>query len=224
MNAKSTARSKRDTRGYHHGDLPEALMDAAIEQIAQEGTEKLSLRALARECGVSATAPYRHFPSKRCLLAAIATRGFRELQRQCESARSAADSLEEQLIACSHAYIQFALDNPTAYHLMFGSVLEDFSEYQSLSEAAEVAYAVLLELLEELIASEPDLDMAATELGGVIWSAIHGIASLLLYHLSREGQDGPGSPLASLKSLRADPDGAVRLLLRGLFLQSRSPV
>ena len=54
---------------YHHGDLPETLMALALEHIAESGTEKLSLRALAREAGVSATAPYRHFPSKQCLLA-----------------------------------------------------------------------------------------------------------------------------------------------------------
>ena len=54
-------------------------MSLAIEHIAEEGTEKLSLRALAREAGVSATAPYRHFPTKKCLLAALATRGFDDL-------------------------------------------------------------------------------------------------------------------------------------------------
>ncbi len=65
---------------YHHGDLAGTLMEAALQHIAAEGTESLSLRALAREAGVSATAPYRHFPSKQCLLAALATRGFKRLR------------------------------------------------------------------------------------------------------------------------------------------------
>lgn len=225
MNAKSVA-ADRDNRGYHHGDLPETLMDAAIRRIAEDGTENLSLRALARECGVSPTAPYRHFPSKRCLFAAIATRGFQELQDHCERASASTALPEAQLRAACRSYIDFALANPTVYQLMFGSVLEDFSDYQMLADAAESSYQVVLDLLETLRASRPELDLDATELGAVVWSAMHGIVSLLLFALARKNDGGPAGPLASLVWLQANADRTLDLLLRGLVepdLQ-RSPV
>ena len=212
------AKQAADSRTYHHGDLAAALMDAAVVHIAAEGTENLSLRALARECGVSATAPYRHFPSKRCLLAALATRGFLGLQHHCEAALANADGdLEAQLMALGKAYIAFALANPTTYQVMFGSVLEDFSEYEQLAAAAESSYAVVLGVMGQVIASQRSQNMTAIELGGVAWSGVHGIASLLLFHLSREASENSGSPLASLRALQADPDTALQLLMRGLL-------
>ena len=140
-----------DERGYHHGDLAASLMDAAIAHIAEEGTEKLSLRALARECGVSPTAPYRHYPSKRCLLAAIATRGFRELKTFTSAQIDPSVRLEERLLKMGRAYVDFALAHPTTYQIMFGSVIEDFSEYDSLAQAADEAYRVVLDQLEHLL-------------------------------------------------------------------------
>ena len=100
---------------YHHGDLAETLMEAALTHIAANGTERLSLRALAREAGVSSTAPYRHFPSKRCLLAALATRGFRELKRSMSDAVDAATTLEERFAAMGRTYVNYAVANPTSY-------------------------------------------------------------------------------------------------------------
>ena len=209
--------SPTDSRSYHHGDLPQALMDAAVDHIAAEGTEKLSLRALARECGVSPTAPYRHFPSKRCLLAAISTRGFQELRRHCEDTLDDNMSLEERLLALGQAYIAYAVANPTTYQVMFSTVLEDFSEYEQLAAAAEDSYALVLEVMAELVETVPTLNMTASQLGGVVWSAVHGIASLLLFHQTRDGEGVPGTPLASLRTLQADPDSALKLLMRGLF-------
>ena len=86
---------------YRHGNLPQALMDLAIQHIARAATEKLSLRALARELGVSQTAPYRHFSSKQCLLAAIATQGFDELRKRNVSAYDKTQPLEERLVGMS---------------------------------------------------------------------------------------------------------------------------
>jgi AcrR family transcriptional regulator len=202
---------------YHHGDLAVALMDAALARIAAQGTENLSLRALARECGVSATAPYRHFPSKRCLLAAIATRGFYGLEQHCEQALVlAGPQLDARLIALGKAYIEFAVENPTAYQIMFGSVLEDFSDYEQLAAAAESSYALVLNVMEQVKAHRPLRRMTAIELGGVAWAGVHGIASLLLFQLSRDATHS-GSPQASLQALQADPDTALAMLMRGLL-------
>lgn len=212
----STSREKTWGRAYHHGDLPVALMDAAIRHISANGTEKLSLRALARECGVSPTAPYRHFPSKRCLLAALATRGFNQLAARCERSLDAEQDLPGQLLALGDAYIRFATENPTAYQLMFGSVIEDFSEYDMLANAAEASYAVVLGVLEKVAAQRPDLGMSAVELGSVVWSAVHGISSLRLFRLGANDGPNPRTPQQTLRTLQDHPLRALELLMRGI--------
>lgn len=206
-------------RGYHHGDLKETLLAAAIDNIAQQGTERLSLRALARDAGVSPTAPYRHFPTKRCLLAALITRGFRNLQAQLLDAAAAEDP-DERFVQIGIAYVRFALDNPTCYHLMFSPVVGDFSDYPELSAAAGDAYDVVLSSLEALGVQERVPGMTLSAAGGVAWSAVHGLSSVLLFGRGRgassPGPRNPRSPLASLIALERQVDDALRLLLRGL--------
>lgn len=204
--------------GYHHGDLPATLMDLALERIAQEGTEKLSLRALAHDAGVSPTAPYRHFPrGKRCLLAALATRGFRELERINEqNSRDEAD-LEEAFLALGLGYVAFARENPTTYQIMFGTVIHDFSAYSELAEAAEASYAPVQKLIERIIESHPDWDMTPELLGGITWSAVHGIASLLIFGAERMDDDQDRTPNQALKALAGDPETALRTLVQGIL-------
>ena len=103
-------------RAYHHGNLRAELLDTAIEQLREQGTEDLSLRALARAIGVSQTAPYRHFADKGELLAAMATRGYRNLLATLESAgRSAGGNPADQLVAFAHAYVAYAAENPQLF-------------------------------------------------------------------------------------------------------------
>ena len=204
-------------RSYHHGDLRDTLMEAALASIAAHGTEKLSLRALAREAGVSPTAPYRHFPSKQSLLAALAEQGFLELLARFDAvaAEPYAD-LELRLLALGMAYIEFALANPTSYELMFGSVLGDFSGYRPLQEAAEGCYRVLYRILEEGLSPESAPDLTATRLGGVVWAAVHGVASLMLYHRDIGMAEDPQDPRTSLHGMMADPASALRILFAGI--------
>ena len=102
------------SRPYHHGDLRQVLLAAALTQIEAEGVASLSLRALARLAGVSAAAPYRHFDSKRTLLAALAQQGFEGLGRQLMLARDAETGPNERLLAIGLAYVEFAVANPTS--------------------------------------------------------------------------------------------------------------
>ena len=201
--------------GYHHGDLPATLMELALEHIDAHGTEKLSLRALAREAGVSATAPYRHFPTKQCLLAALATQGFEKLRAYKDAALDPQDPIEERFVAMGVSYIQFALENPVTYQLMFGSVLADFSQYEMLRTAAERSYEIVDETLSELLAEvAPDVDVE--QFGGVVWASVHGMASLLL----TKGQDPgpmPSKPTRSLAVIKQDPEAALRLLYAGFL-------
>ena len=191
-------------------------MDAALQHIAAEGTERLSLRALARESGVSATAPYRHFPSKRCLLAALATRGFRELERATRGGLQSSMGLEEKFMAMGRAYVNYAVSNPTSYNLMFGSVLSDFSSYEMLEQASIDCYSVVLDVLEELIEAR-GMEITPVELGGVVWAGVHGLASLLIHQESMPIDHADSTPRASLNYLHRNPDKALQILFSSLL-------
>lgn len=164
---------------YHHGDLPNALIEAALKRIAAEGVEKLSLRAVARDIGVSQTAPYRHFKDKTHLLVAIAQQGFRMLAQQKEGARAYTDTLDE-LIESGIRYVTFAINNPERYKLMFGSKIENRCEYEGLMAAGHGAFDVIIERVargteEGLLIEEDPLVLAKS-----CWTTVHGIASLYI--------------------------------------------
>ena len=201
---------------YHHGDLAETLMEAALKHIAAEGTEHLSLRALARESGVSATAPYRHFPSKQCLLAALATRGFRELEQVIRAGLLPSMGLEERFMAMGGAYVNYAVTHPTSYNLMFDSVLGDFSSYGDLQEASVDCYTVVLDVLEELIEAR-GLTLTSVELGGVVWAGVHGLSSLLISKRTLPDDDSTSTPQASLTYLHRNPEKALEILFKPLL-------
>jgi AcrR family transcriptional regulator len=213
----SAASTEAPVRAYHHGDLRETLMEAALASIAAHGTEKLSLRALAREAGVSPTAPYRHFSSKESLLAAIAEAGYAQLLGRFELVVAAAHGdLESRLLAIGMAYLEFALEHPARYELMFGSVLADFSGYASLQEAGQRCYRVLYQVLEDGLEHADGSDLTATRLGGVVWAAVHGVASLMLYHRALHPTDDAGFVGASLWQMQSDPARALRTLFAGM--------
>ena len=199
---------------YHHGELPDTLMKLALKHIEAHGTEKLSLRALAREAGVSPTAPYRHFETKQCLLAAIATQGFCTLRDEHIAIAAEELSLEDRMLKMALSYVNFAVANPTTYHLMFGSVLGDFSEYEMLNKAVEASYSEVDILLNELVAAK-GMDVDAHRLGGVIWSFLHGISSLLISdtHVGSESS----KPMQAISALREDHEAALRLLFQDML-------
>ena len=213
------ARSSSSESGYRHGNLPQVLMDLAIEHIERAGTEKLSLRALARDAGVSPTAPYRHFSSKQCLLAAIATQGFDELRKRNAIACDKSLPLEERLVAMSIAYVDFCIENPVLYQLMFGSTLADFSEYDMLHKASQAAYEEVDVTLKALIkerALEADLDHLASG----AWAFVHGMSSLLA---SKIDLGEATRPMQALEAMRDDAEAVIRLFMRQFFAPKREP-
>lgn len=212
-----------DKQTYHHGELPEVLMALAVQAIEAKGTEALSLRALAREAGVSATAPYRHFPSKSGLLADIATQGFIKLRAAMSVRLAEHDNIDERVIAMGLSYIDFAVENPVPYKLMFGSVLADFSEFEMLQEAAQESYTQLLDELRRLI-KERALDITPLELGGVVWSGVHGMASLMINNSPgqtnlqiKKLSEPNAAALQSVATLHADTERAMRFLFGNII-------
>lgn len=208
-----------DSRSYHHGDLRKTLLETCCTHIANQGTEGLSLRALAREAGVSPTAPYRHFDSRHALLAALATEGFDEL-----GASMGAISMEDPVPAffeCALAYVRYAEANPVKYHLMFGDVIGDFSRHEELITAARQCYGHLARILAAGVASGDLRQDDPDELGGTVWAVVHGLAGLVITARAKAAQ-APMEDLLQVPPLRAQqavaaaPERAVLRMLEGL--------
>ncbi len=160
-------------KSYHHGDLRAALVNAALDLLADDGGGTFSLRAVARRAGVSAMAPYRHYHDKEALLAAVAVQGFdglRDALRVAEAAASAGQALVAQAVA----YVHYALENPALFRLMFGP--RHFGAHPELAAAGEAAYAVLAARVA--IETPANVDREARTLG--CWSLVHGLALLFL--------------------------------------------
>lgn len=209
-----------DERSYHHGDLRKALLQTCCEHIACQGTEGLSLRALARQAGVSPTAPYRHFDSRQALLAALATEGFEELAESMAAADR--DDPIEALFECGRNYIRYAEANPVKYHLMFGDVIGDFSGHEALFEAARHCYALLEGKLVNGQESGALRGGDVRELGGTVWAMVHGLAGLVITARSKAAQ-APLADILQIAPLRAQqavaeaPERALLRLMEGLI-------
>ncbi|MFN9390331.1 MAG: TetR/AcrR family transcriptional regulator, partial [Betaproteobacteria bacterium] len=118
---RTTRKVKGKPAPYHHGNLREALLEAGLELLRRDSAESLGLRELARQAGVSRTAPYRHFESKEALIAAIAEQGFLRLQAyQDEARRRHPDDVEAWFLEGARQYIRFAVDHPEHLKVMFG--------------------------------------------------------------------------------------------------------
>src|SRR5215831_8690612 len=109
----------RKRKTYHHGNLREVLVDAAIQFIAEVGPAGFTLREVARRAGVSHNAPYRHFADRKKLLAAVAAQGFRELTGAMRDATQGQAEPLDRLKVAGLAYIEFALRRPEHFAVMF---------------------------------------------------------------------------------------------------------
>lgn len=169
---------------YHHGDLRNALIDAAVVILNKQGVEALSLRAIARAVGVSQTAPYRHFGSRDDLIAAVAQDGFTRLaQALREAAKQAGSDARERVIQQGCAYALFALAHPGHFRVMFGDGIEDVKIRARSLTAGLVAFQELLsgiQLLQQqkVIRAGNPMHMAVPA-----WTMIHGFATLMVNRL-----------------------------------------
>ncbi|AKF03977.1 Transcriptional regulator, TetR family protein [Sandaracinus amylolyticus] len=180
--SRKAAPSKPPERAYHHGDLPSAMIEAALALIAEEGEDALSLRGVARRVGVDHSAAYRHFEDKRALLAAIAERGFRDLIAKIREAVAAVpeDDPPARLMALADAYVQFALDRPAHFRVMLGPRLNEDERFPTLEAAVGDAFGVLKSLIADGIARGALEDVPVLGAAGAVWSSAHGFAVLLL--------------------------------------------
>jgi len=187
-------------RAYHHGDLRNGLLDAARGILEEQSLEALTLRAVARRAGVSHAAPYRHFPNHEALLVELSIEGFAELRQNIVEVARIGGPESERIADIGAAYMRFVAKRPAVARLMFGSQLPNRDKFPALASAAD---AIGTEIGAAL--SDPNLGMA-------VWSAVHGLAMLVLENVIDLGQRRSG--LYVLPS-RAE------ILLRSLFSTER---
>jgi AcrR family transcriptional regulator len=166
-------------RGYHHGNLKEALIRAALDLIREKGPAGFTFAEAARSAGVSPAAPYRHFRDRDELLADVARRGFEQFEaalvKAWDEGRPDAIAAFDRL---GRAYLDFAKREPAFYSAMFeaGVPLESSPE---LRAAGDRAFAVLRNASEILVAKIPAGERPPALMVALhIWSMTHGIASL----------------------------------------------
>ena len=165
---------------YHHGDLRSALLAAALDIIGELGPQQLTIREVARRAGVSHTAPYRHFADKDQLILAVAEQGF-ELMRQTMTDKKAAAPQDEinQFAASGQAYIDFALQHPAHYRIMYSGNLLSSTGQQSLQHTSSDTFKEMvsdMKTCQELNILRPG-DPAQQALA--ILSTVHGFVTLV---------------------------------------------
>ncbi len=189
---------------YHHGDLRNALLAAALKLVARKGVEGFSLREAARAVGVSASAAYRHFDDKAALLQAISIEGLARLSGKMQEAlervpgapgspaRAAAG-----LYALGSAYVEFAVANPSYFRVMVGPWCQHPQPGELPADAfpnGRDPFQLLVDTLDDLVRAGAISPAAREGAEFAAWSGVHGLSSLLV-----EGGlplDAPGRRLA----------------------------
>jgi AcrR family transcriptional regulator len=170
-----------ERRGYHHGNLREALVEAALALIATKGHAGFTIAEAARLAGVSPAAPYRHFRDADALLAEVALRGFERFTVALTAAWNDGRPLPVRAFeAVGRAYLAFARDEPAHYAAMFEARI-DFTAHPGLSVAADRAFGVLRKAAERLSdALPPGRRPPSLMVALHVWALSHGIASLFV--------------------------------------------
>jgi AcrR family transcriptional regulator len=178
---------------YHHGALEQALLDEAVRQVRERGTDQVSLRGISHVIGVSPSAAYQHFPDKAALLDAVCQAGSQELGRRMQAA---VDAVHEEgdagavgrLLAVGQAYVDFARLEAHLFRHVFGAARAEAKALHegppdavALAGEADHPYLILLERIGELSARgllRPGLEQDVLDV--FAWSVVHGFSSLLV--------------------------------------------
>lgn len=167
-----------ENRPYHHGDLRRALVAAARRILENEGPAALSLRAVAREAGVSPAVPYHHFKDKNELLEAVAHEGWEALDAAMTKARADAKTPRERMTALGVGYVYFARDNPALYRVMYDRSRDKDALPDHMNKSPDSAYCQVRDtILERTSGDAPtDIDVELSTIAA--WCAAHGLAEM----------------------------------------------
>lgn len=183
-------------RPYHHGDLRNALIEAARAILEEESLANLSLRAVARRAGVSHAAPYRHFPNHEALLVELAIEGFAELRETIAAVSKVSAQDPDRITKMGAAYMRFVARRPALARLMFGPQLPNRDKFPRLADAADA------------VGAEIGVAVRDPALGLAVWAAVHGLAMLILENVVDLGQRRSGLDVLPSRA---------EILLRSLF-------
>jgi len=183
-----TKASRRTVPGsYHHGNLGPALVEAALALLDETQDWAFSLREVARRAGVSHNAPYKHFPEKRDLLAAVAASGFEALAERTRCSLEGVTDARARLLACGRAFVAHGIANPALYRLMFSAALtsSDAGRPPIEKAAAAKARAIVDATLADAVRSGAFPSSMANPREGAaaslaMWSIMHGLTMLAI--------------------------------------------
>ncbi|MDB5449716.1 MAG: transcriptional regulator, TetR family [Phenylobacterium sp.] len=189
-----------EARPYHHGDLSRALVDAARRLLESDGPSALSLRAVAREAGVSPAAPYHHFKDKGELLDAVAHEGWQMLDHAMAEAKATAEP-HDALLSLGVAYVCFARENPALYRVMYDAARDKADLPMQMGHGDEdTPYCKVRNTMIEAGAdpgAEIDLELATT----AAWCAAHGLAEMAGFKQFEHLKDAVGGEKAFLRAV-----------------------
>jgi AcrR family transcriptional regulator len=186
---------------YHHGDLPDALVETAIVLIGEGGTAAFSMAEASRRLGVAASAPYRHFADRDALLVAVAVRAAGLLSEQLDR-QAASGSPEQRLAAAAETYVRFADEHRPLFQALAGSGL-DKDRHPEIERAALSIGAAFLSPATELTGGD---QAAAARLVSAIVATAHGHAMLMLdgtFGSGRQTADAAGQAAMATLALIA---------------------
>lgn len=181
-------RSSAERDAYHHGDLRNALLEAAVKLVQQDGPDGFSLREAARLVGVSPAAAYRHFPDKLHLLAALSIDSHARLATHMEKALASVEGTPgtkahavRSLQAIGEAYVDHAVRHPEHFRIMFRGEIRQLEGFKpGAAKSGRDAFQILLDTLDGLVAAGAISreDRVGAELS--TWAGVHGLASLMV--------------------------------------------
>lgn len=186
-----------ERRGYHHGNLREALLEAAEALITEHGPDNFTMADACRRAGVSTAAPYRHFEDRNALMEAVCMRAFDGLAAATGGAKAPfEEGSVEAILAGGKAYLGFALESPERFRLMFGRN-PDLKSRPHVELAGRACFQNLLASVSAFLASRGQSGADPMPLALRLWSLVHGVASLAI--------DGPMDIIAPGN----DPDAII---------------
>lgn len=203
---------------YHHGNLREALIEAALDLIAERGPAGFTFAEVARAVGVSPAAPYRHFRDRNALLIEMALRGFQQFEAELVQAwdEGRPEPLRA-LINCGRAYLAFARQQPAYYAAMFETCPQPDTGSE-LAQTSERALALLRLAAESLCANQPKHQRPPARMMALhLWSLCHGVASLFL-------NAGEGTPQRLSMPPEDLLEAGILVYVRGLGFGGGDPI
>ena len=189
-----------ESKPYHHGDLRRALLHAAEAVLEREGPSALSLRAVAREAGVSPAAPYHHFKDKNELLNAVSREGFTQLHDAMAAAIRGRPTGEKRL-AIGVAYVEFAQANPALYRVMYDCARNGEGLPEDTHNAdAMSGYQLVRDTMNEASGGQlSELDLELTCIA--CWCTVHGLAEMCKFQKFKPLKEMMGGERAFLEGV-----------------------